>query len=140
MFPTNPVILPPSFTSTTPSETFSDPACGILTWHTLLSQPTTQTSDLIAGIAVCPAKTGHLCPHRHTQAEIYYILQGRGEVTIDGIIHQVTKGSTVYIPSNAEHGVVNIDESTELRWLYVFPTSSFADVVYRFSKDDQAEM
>ncbi|KAJ5960296.1 uncharacterized protein N7479_007446 [Penicillium vulpinum] len=93
--PTNSVVLPPSYTSITPCESFPDTTCGILTWHTLLSHPTTPTADLIADIAVCPAKTGRLCPHRHTQAEVYYILRGRGEVTIDGMKHQVTEGSTV---------------------------------------------
>lgn len=57
-----------------------------------------------------------------------------GEVTIDGVRSVVSKGSTVFIPSDAEHGIVNTG-SLPLRWFYVFPTGSFGDVVYRFSKD-----
>lgn len=50
----------------------------------------------------------------------------------------------MFVPSNAEHGVVNTATAGtgtgggggDLRWFYVFPTGSFGDVVYRFSKDE----
>jgi quercetin dioxygenase-like cupin family protein len=74
--------------------------------------------------------------HRHEQAEIYHILAGEGEVTIDGVVSPVRAGNTVFIPSNAEHGIVNTSDAGDLRWFYVFPTGSFGDVVYRFSKDE----
>lgn len=130
-----PIIIPPSYTTQTPSESFIDPSHGVVTWHTLFSQPHTPDSELSAGIANCPPGNGHLCAHRHVQAEIYYIIEGEGEVTIDGVKHQVTKGSSIFIPSNAEHATVNTGTG-DLRWFYVFPTSSFEDVVYRFSKDE----
>ena len=131
---TNPTIIPSTYTTTTPAESFPTPANGTLTWHTLISQPKTQTSDLSAGIAVCPSRTGHLCAHRHVQAEIYHILDGEGEVTIDGVSSKVDAGSTVFIPGNAEHGIVNTGTG-DLRWLYVFPTAAFGDVVYRFGDE-----
>jgi oxalate decarboxylase/phosphoglucose isomerase-like protein (cupin superfamily) len=49
----------------------------------------------------------------------------------------VNAGSTVFIPGNAEHGIVNTG-SGDLRWFYVFPTSAFGDVVYRFSEKGSA--
>lgn len=131
---TKPIILPPNYTTTTPPESFPNPSHGTITWHTLFSTPQTPSSDLSAGIALCPPGTGHLCPHRHQQAEIYYIIEGEGEVTIDGVAERVTKGSSVFIPSDAKHGIVNVG-SRDLRWLYVFPTGSFGDVVYRFEDD-----
>jgi mannose-6-phosphate isomerase-like protein (cupin superfamily) len=130
-----PVILPPNYTSITASESFPSPDYGIVTWHTLFSAPKTNTSDMSAGIAVCSPRTGHLCPHRHKQAEIYYIIEGQGEVTISGVKSPVSKGSTVFIPGDAEHGIVN-SGNEELKWFYVFPTGSFEDVIYRFSKDE----
>lgn len=129
-----PVVLPPDYTITHPPESFASSLNGQLTWHTLISQPLTPTSDLSAGIATCPPHSGHLCAHRHSQAELYYILEGSGTVTIDGVTHAVEKGSTVFIPGDAEHGVLNETEK-ELKWLYVFPTGNFADVVYRFSHE-----
>ncbi|PWY95756.1 RmlC-like cupin [Aspergillus sclerotioniger CBS 115572] len=130
---TRPVILSSSAITAFPPESFSDPLHGELTWRTLLSQPNTPTSDLSAGIAVCPPHTGHLCAHRHTQAELYYVLKGRATVTIDGQPHQVEKGSAVFIPGDAEHSVMN-DSDQEFEWLYVFPGGSFQDVIYRFSE------
>lgn len=130
-----PVVLPPNYTLITPSESFPSPDYGIVTWHTLFSAPNTSTSDMSAGIAVCSPRTGHLCPHRHKQAEIYYIIEGQGEVTIDEVKSTVSKGSAVFIPGDAEHGIVNTGKE-ELKWFYVFPTGSFEDVIYRFSKDE----
>ncbi|KAJ5818715.1 hypothetical protein N7474_004306 [Penicillium riverlandense] len=130
---TKPVVLPASYTSHTPHESFPDPSTNNLTWHTLISATQTPTQDLSAGIAVCPPKTGQLCPHRHVQAELYHILHGAGQVTIDGTVYPVSAGSTVYIPPDAEHAIVNTG-SEDLRWFYVFPTNDFADVVYRFSE------
>lgn len=41
----------------------------------------------------------------------------------------------IFIPSDAEHGIVNTG-TVDLRWFYVFPTGSFGDVVYRFTGDE----
>ncbi|RAL00709.1 cupin domain-containing protein [Aspergillus ibericus CBS 121593] len=129
---THPVILSPSTITTLPPESFPSPSHGHLTWRTLFTQPNTPTSDLAAGIAICPPHTGHLCAHRHAQAELYYVLKGRATVTIDGHPHHVEKGTAVFIPGDAEHSVVN-DGDQEFEWLYVFPGGRFQDVVYCFS-------
>ncbi|PYI07225.1 RmlC-like cupin [Aspergillus sclerotiicarbonarius CBS 121057] len=130
---TQPVILSSSAITTFPPESFPDPSHGQLTWRTLFTQPNTPTSDLAAGIAICPPHMGHLCAHRHTQAELYYVLKGRATVTIDGQPHQVEKGSAIFIPGDAEHSVMN-DSDQEFEWLYVFPGGNFQDVIYRFSR------
>jgi mannose-6-phosphate isomerase-like protein (cupin superfamily) len=119
-----------------PPETFpvspTKASTGELTWHTIFSSSATTTSAMCAGIACCPPLTGHLCAHRHEQAEIYYITEGRGIVTIAGKDSFVSQGSTVFIPGNAEHGIRNESEE-DLKWFYVFPTGNFEDVIYRFS-------
>lgn len=109
-----------------------DASQGNFNFYTLISAPTTQSSQLTAGISICPARTGSLAPHRHAQAEIYHILEGRGTVTVEGIDYDVEKGSTLYIPGNAEHGTVN-RHNEELKWFYVFAADSFSEIVYRFS-------
>lgn len=114
-----------------PPSSFPEPEKGNATWHTLLSAPTTLSTSLSAGIAVCPAN-GCLALHRHQQVEIYYILSGTGEVEVDGKRQSVAKGMMVWIPGNAEHGVF-CGDGEELRWLYVFPEGRFEDVVYRFT-------
>ena len=133
-------VIQPDFATQRRAESFADDPSGPaaapkgnnVSWHTLISQPQTNTSDLSAGVAVCPPGTGRLCEHRHAQAEIYYILDGAGRVNVDGKSYEVQPGSVVFIPSDAEHGVVNIG-TVPLRWFYVYPTSSFENVIYRFS-------
>ena len=71
--------------------------------------------------------------HRHRQAEIYHVTQGKGVVTIDGKGYEVGKGSVVWIPGDAEHGIENVGEE-DLVWLYAFAVDGFADVVYRFDE------
>ena len=43
--------------------------------------------------------------HYHKEAaELYYVLEGEGSVTLDGKDHPVRKGSLVHIPSGVVHG------------------------------------
>ncbi|KAL4948434.1 RmlC-like cupin domain-containing protein [Aspergillus filifer] len=141
-----PVILGAESISSHSLSSFPDPSHGKdLTWRTLLSTPQTPTSSLCAGIATCPP-SGFLARHRHKEAEIYYIISGKGVMEIDGKQIELEKGGVVFIPSDAEHGVWNTSvpgtegeddegrKGKDLVWLYVFPTGSFGDVVYRFSE------
>jgi len=46
--------------------------------------------------------------HRHPDAdEILYILEGDGELTLDGKKIQVSAGSAVFIPRNAPHSFIS---------------------------------
>jgi len=124
-----PVILSEQEIAAQPDETF--PRAEV-TWKTLFTSSRTPTNSLTTGIAVCPPKTGHLCAHRHAQAEVYYIIDGRGTVKIEGKETAVQAGSVVFIPGDAEHAIWTLDDEP-LRWFYVFPTDAFEDVIYRFS-------
>lgn len=43
-------------------------------------------------------------PHYHKRStELYYVLDGDGTVTVDGVEHPVRKGSMVHIPPQAVH-------------------------------------
>ena len=68
-----------------------------------------------------------------TPAEIYYVVEGHGIVTLDGVDHPVSAGTAVYIPGDAEHGIRNAGQ-TPLRFFYAFAVDSFGDVTYRFSQ------
>jgi len=127
------ICLDKSSISNLPEETFEEQGRGELTWKTLFSHPKTETEELTTGIAVCKPGTGHLCAHRHKQAEIYYIIEGEGLMKIDSKEYQVSEGSVVFIPGDAEHDIRNTHQSLELRWLYVFATDGFGDVHYRFT-------
>ena len=44
-------------------------------------------------------------PHSHKRAtELYYVLEGAGVLVLDGVEHQVRKGSVVQIPPGVVHG------------------------------------
>jgi len=44
-------------------------------------------------------------PHFHKRStEIYYVLEGEGEVLLDGVAHPVRKGSLLHIPPGVVHG------------------------------------
>src|SRR5215475_3481920 len=43
--------------------------------------------------------------HYHKRAtELYYVLEGEGTVSLDGVEHEVRKGSIVHIPPGVVHG------------------------------------
>ena len=114
-----------------PRDRFDDSSRGNVTWFTLISGDITPTDSLSAGIAEFEPRSGMLKLHRHEPAEIYFIIEGTGLVTVNGVETEVAAGTTVFIPGNAEHGIRN-ESHTLLRLFYVFPTDRFADVVYRF--------
>lgn len=60
-----------------------------------------------------------------------------GIVTIDGTEHEVGRGSVLYIPGDAEHGM-KCTGKEEVRWLYVFAVGGFGEVEYRFSECEGA--
>ncbi len=45
--------------------------------------------------------------HSHSPEQCYYIIQGRGLMTIEEEAREVTAGMAVYIPSNKRHGIQN---------------------------------
>ncbi len=46
-------------------------------------------------------------PHRDIMEEIYFILEGKGEMRVDDERREVESGSAVWIPTGALHGLVN---------------------------------
>ncbi len=114
-----------------PREEWDDPVRGSVAFHTLLSSDITPTDSMSAGVAEFVPGGHALQVHRHAEPEIYYILEGQGIMTIDGIETEVVAGDVIFIPGNAEHGIRN-GSDTSLRLFYVFPIGCFGDVVYRF--------
>ncbi|KAH6655827.1 RmlC-like cupin domain-containing protein [Truncatella angustata] len=129
-----PVILDAKTCLSEASSSFQEASRGNTTWSTLFSSPQTPTSSMSAGVATCPSN-GSLALHRHQQPEIYYILSGSGIVQVDGVRHQVSKDTVIWIPGNAEHGV-SCGPDNNLVWFYVFPEGSFESVIYRFSNEE----
>ena len=113
-------------------EVWDDKIKGVLGFRTLFSRGTTPTATMTAGIA--DLNEGEwLGLHRHAPSEIYYIIDGEGIVTLEGVEHPVSAGTAVHIPGDAEHGIRNTSP-TPLRFFYAFAVDSFDEVTYRFSE------
>lgn len=113
-------------------EDWSDSGRRGVSWRTLISADRTPTDSLTVGIAeIQPGAPDELHLHRHEPAEAYYILSGTGVVSIDGEVHHIRAGSTIFVPSNAVHAVGNTGTEV-VRLLYVFGVDSFDDVKYIF--------
>ncbi len=114
-------------------ETWSEeevPQKGLVYWKTLISKGVTPSERLTLGVANLPPGEA-LREHRHTQEEIYLVLEGSGLVTVGGEEVAVEAGSAVFIPGDALHSCENSGAS-DLRVAYVFPADSFEDVEYVF--------
>ncbi len=70
----------------------------------------------LAHATVPPAQA--TIPHRLTTAEVYYVLEGFGEMSIDGERESVESGSTVYIPPGAVQSIENTGDQ-ELAFLCI---------------------
>jgi quercetin dioxygenase-like cupin family protein len=116
--------------SSLPLEGWDDPARGTCLWRTMISADMAPTDSLSTGIAYfAPGQT--LIPHRHSHAEVYFVLDGELEVTIDGVKHCVKPNTAIFIPGNAEHGTLNAT-SNPARIFYCFAADRFSDVKYQF--------
>ena len=114
-----------------PLEGWDDLARGTCLWRTMISADVAPTDSFSTGIAYfAPGQT--LAPHRHSHPEVYFVLEGELEVTIDSVKHCVTPNTTIFIPGNAEHGTLNAS-SKPARIFYCFATDRFSDVKYLFS-------
>jgi mannose-6-phosphate isomerase-like protein (cupin superfamily) len=119
--------------SAVPLERWSDPVRGEVGFRTLFGDDTNPTGSLTAGVTEMePGEwLGH---HRHTPAEIYYVLAGEGTLDLGGEQQVVRAGSAVFIPGDLEHGIRNTGREP-LRFFYAFAVGSFTDIEYRFSAE-----
>ncbi len=49
--------------------------------------------------------------HQHPHEQLSYCLKGKMEFRIDGTIHPIQAGETIYIPAGAKHGVAALEDS-----------------------------
>lgn len=116
--------------SEVPLEGGPDPIHGNVTWHTLISGDRTPSRDMVLGIAHLDPG-GWLGLHRHDPPEFYLGLSGEATASVDGQVFRIAPGVALFIPGNAEHGIIAGPEGCE--FAYGFAVGSFSDVVYRYS-------
>ncbi len=49
-------------------------------------------------------------PHRDVMEEIYFILEGEGEMRVDDERRKVGSGSAIWVPTGSLHGLINTGE------------------------------
>jgi mannose-6-phosphate isomerase-like protein (cupin superfamily) len=73
-----------------------------------LLHPDKQLLDLRYSLAHATVDVGQTStPHALKTSEVYYILQGIGEVYIDNEVEEVEPGDTIYIPPGAKQCIAN---------------------------------
>ncbi len=120
--------------ATLPDERWEDQGRGTIRFRTLISAPATDTAELVCGVAMLEAGETFLL-HSHPQAEVYFGLDGTGDVLIDGIPHRLAPGVALYIPGGAVHGVPLA--RAPLKWFYTFAADSFGQIAYTFPHESQ---
>ncbi len=71
----------------------------------------------------------------HTENDQFFRFEkGNGKVFIDGNVYEVTDGSAVVVPSGAEHNVVNISSTEDLKLYTIYSPAHHKDGVVRKTK------
>jgi len=112
---------------------------GKCTWRTLCSADRMPTAKLTVAVTEVPvgsddASGPHNATvglHEHEEAEMYYIIEGEGMMTMNHITQKVKEGSTVFIPGGTQHSLYNTGD-TPLRFVDVIAADSMSKVDFKF--------
>ena len=74
----------------------------------LLSSALTSNSELLTTTLVEIDIDGIQRIHNHFPEQIYFILEGFGQMTVGNETQTVEVGDCIFIPSNEPHGLVNV--------------------------------
>ena len=71
----------------------------------------------------------------HTENDQFFRFEkGNGKVFIDGNEYEVSDGSAIIVPSGAEHNVVNISETEDLKMYTIYSPAHHKDGIVRATK------
>lgn len=71
----------------------------------------------------------------HTDNDQFFRFEkGNGKVFIDGNEYDVTDGSAIIVPSGAQHNVVNVSETEDLKLYTIYSPANHQDGVVRATK------
>ena len=62
----------------------------------------------------------------HTEDEVYFIVQGSGQMGIGGRDRAVKQGSVVFVEAGAQHGFHSIEEDLEVLVVFAPPQGTMA--------------
>lgn len=62
--------------------------------------------------------------------------KGQGKVIIDGNEHDVADGSAIVVPSGANHNVINVSETEDLKLYTIYSPAHHQDGILRATKEE----
>jgi mannose-6-phosphate isomerase-like protein (cupin superfamily) len=65
--------------------------------------------------------------------------EGDGKVLIDGNVYDVTDGDAIIVPAGAEHNVVNVSTTKDLKLYTIYAPAHHKDGIVRATKEDAEE-
>ena len=65
--------------------------------------------------------------------------KGQGKVIIDGNEYDVEDGSAIIVPSGAQHNVINVSDSEELKLYTIYSPAHHKDGIVRVTKKEAEE-
>lgn len=80
----------------------------VRTVRQFLRSPTATLDEIELHVTTLPAGAKSHAPHKHVNAELVIIKEGKVEVLVDGQMKQVGPGSVVFNASNQMHSLRNI--------------------------------
>ena len=63
------------------------------------------------GYVVLEARGGQVPWHRHDQEEVYFVIEGRGEICVDRERSEISSGQAVYLPPGKFHQLTNTGDA-----------------------------
>ena len=98
-------------------------------------QSPVQAENFVSGFVIIEPG-GRVPLHEHEQEEVYYVLKGRGKMTVGEETQTMQAVSAVYIPSNTRHTLSNSGDE-ELHMLFVY---SPAGVVSHWQEEREGHL
>ena len=68
--------------------------------------------------------------------QFFRIDRGEGKCVIDGNEYEISDGSAIVVPAGAEHNVINISETDDLKLYTIYSPAHHQDGVVRATKEE----
>ncbi len=62
--------------------------------------------------------------------------QGQGQCVIDGNTYDVMDGSVIIVPAGAEHNVINVSDTTDLKLYTIYSPAHHKDGIVRATREE----
>jgi len=94
----------------------------------LLASPRTCNARQLTATLVEIDPEGFQRLHRHQPEQLYFILQGTGQMTVGDETREVHSGDCIFIPANAEHGLKNTGAKTLIYFSAASPSFTLQEL------------